>query len=658
VEFAFGESPISSPQQTGGYPVEVFYEPIMSLVQFEQLEKSFGAQVLFSAFSAQISCGDRIALIGENGVGKSTLLSMIAEVETPSGGRVHRIGSVRIGYLPQIVRLEGEGSLYQAMLQTFSELLETEEELRRLELGMAETSDPEQLHRYDELLLAFEHGGGYTIHSRIRSVLNAIGFSQDAFDNPVDLLSGGEEARAALARVLLEKPDLLLLDEPTNHLDFAALDWLEETLVEFPGAIVLVSHDRHLLDRLANRTWEIAFGKVTIYPGGYSQSRTLREAERRRRLSDYEAQKATAERYKEFIRRHHAGQKHRQAKDRERKLERLERELVERPFEEKRIAVRIPTGTPSGKQVLTLDEAGIGYTTPLFRCPQVSLYRGERVAIIGGNGCGKTSFLKTIAGEIPPLSGRVQIGHGVRIATYSQTQEELRGSGTVLDAIVAASDLSIGQARGLLGRFLFSGDAVKKKMRALSGGERSRVALALLSLMEGNVLLLDEPTNHLDLASQVILEDALRSYAGTILLVSHDRALLEAVATRVWEIREGQLRDITRSFRDYRQRLINERVLSLTTAEKPQPKHVKKPSSSGKKTDRYRERQRLKAQKAIEEEIEALEAKLRALEQELLDASRSGDGKRIAALGEEHRSLTRSIKARYAEWERLSTQRE
>ena len=630
----------------------------MALIQIECVEKSFGTQVLFAPFTAQVSRGNRIALVGDNGVGKSTLLSVIADVEAPSGGRVHRVGSVRIGYLPQVVRLEGEGSLYQATLETFRELLDTEQELRLLEHSMAEASDPEQLHRYDELLLAFEHGGGYTIHSRICSVLNGIGFSQDAFDKPVDLLSGGEEARAALARVLLEKPDLLLLDEPTNHLDFAALDWLEETLSEFPGAIVLVSHDRHLLDRLANRTWEIAFGKVTIYPGGYSQSRTLREAERRRRLADHEAQKATAQRYEEFIRRHHAGQKHRQAKDRERKLERLERELVERPVEEKRIAVRISTGTPSGKQVLTLDEVQIGYATPLFRCPQVSLYRGERVAIIGGNGCGKTTFLNTIAGEIPPLSGRVQIGHGVRIATYSQTQEELRGSGTVLDAILAASDLSIGHARGLLGRFLFSGDAVTKKMRALSGGERSRVALALLSLMEGNVLLLDEPTNHLDLASQVILEDVLRSYVGTILLVSHDRALLEAVATRVWEIREGQLRDIARSFRDYRQRLINERAAPVTIAEKPQPKQVKKPAISGKKPDRYKERQRLEALKAIEEEIEALEAKQRALEQELSAASQSGDGQEIAALGAEHRSLTRSIEGRYAEWERLSTQRE
>ena len=627
----------------------------MALVQIECVEKSFGTQVLFAPFTAQVSRGDRIALVGGNGVGKSTLLSMIADVEAPSSGRVQRVGSVRIGYLPQVARLEGKGSLYQAMLESFRELLETEQELRRLESSMAETSDPEQLHRYDELLLAFEHGGGYTIHSRIRSVLNGIGFSQDVFDEPVDLLSGGEVARAALARVLLEKPDLLLLDEPTNHLDFAALDWLEETLFEFPGAIVLVSHDRHLLDRLANRTWEIAFGEVTIYPGGYSQSRTLREAERRRRLSDYEAQKATAQRYKEFIRRHHAGQKHRQAKDRERKLERLQRELIERPGEEKRISVHIEAEPPSGKRVLTLDKASIGYTTPLFRCPQVSLYRGERVAIIGSNGCGKTTFLKTIAGEISPLSGCAQIGHGVRIVTYSQTQEELCESGTVLDAILAASDLSVGQARGLLGRFLFSGDAVTKKMRALSGGERSRVALALLSLMEGNVLLLDEPTNHLDLASQVILENALCGYAGTILLVSHDRALLEAVSTRVWEIHEGQLRDIARSFRDYRGRLIKKRVASKTTAEKPQPKQVKKPSSSGKKTDRYKERQRLEAQKAIEKEIEALEARLRALEQELLDASQRGDGQRIAALGDEHRNLTRLIKARYAEWERLST---
>jgi len=630
----------------------------MTLIQIERVEKSFGTQSLFAPFTAQISRGDRIALIGDNGAGKSTLLSLIAAVEPPSGGAVHRIGSVRIGHLPQVARLKSEGSLYQAMRERFGELLQIEAQLRRLERGMAEVSDPQCLHRYDELLLAFDRGGGYAIDSRVRSVLSGIGFAQEIFDQPVDRLSGGEEARAALARVLLGKPDLLLLDEPTNHLDFAALDWLEETLSAFSGAIILVSHDRHLLERLANRTWEIAFGKVTVYPGGYRQSRVLRDAQRRQRLSEHRAQAATAERYKDFIRRHHAGQKHTQAKDRERKLERLEKELVERPLEEKRISVHIAVGTPSGKRVLTLDNVQIGHSTPLFCCPEVSLYRGECVAIIGGNGCGKTTFLKTIAGEIRPLSGGVRIGHGVRIAAYSQTQERLRGSQTVLDAVLAASDLSIGQARGLLGRFLLSGNAADKALNALSGGERSRVALALLSLTEGNLLLLDEPTNHLDLASQEILEEALRRFTGTILLVSHDRALLEAVTTRVWEIRDGQLRDIACSFRDYRRRLIEERKAAQTIAESPQQKPVKQCPSSRNRPDKYKERQRSRALEAVEGDIEALEAEQRALEQELLDASRRGDGKRAAHLGEDHRSLTRLLEARYAEWESLSTHHE
>jgi ATP-binding cassette subfamily F protein 3 len=605
----------------------------MSLVQIENLTKSFGAQTLFAPFSVAIARGERIALIGDNGTGKSTLLTILAGWEEASAGGVHRASETSIAYLPQVARLAGEEILVQAMRKPFLYLLEMEQTLRRLEEEMAQGSNPEVLHQYDELLHTFERRGGYVIEAKIRSVLIGVGFRVDEFDKPVEILSGGEEARAALARVLLEEPDLLLLDEPTNHLDFAALDWLEETLLEFSGALILVSHDRHLLDRVTNRTWEIA----------------LREAETARKEGLYSKQQETIEIHKEFIRRHHAGQKHRQAKDRERKLARIEKEQIDRPQPAKQISLVIPAGEPSGKKVLTIENLEVGFDTRLVACPDLVLDRGERIAIVGANGCGKTTLLKTITGDIPSLSGKLRLGHGVRWVTYTQNQEGLHGRSSVLDAILSRSNLSIGQARGLLGRFLFSGDEVAKKLSALSGGERSRVALALLSLMEGNLILLDEPTNHLDLKSQEILEAALLAYEGTIILVSHDRALLESVATQIWEIRDHRLQVFAGDYRAYRRR--RDAELSTVKPKNAPSSSIKKTPTPKKKEDKREERRRKEVLHALEGTIERAEARLHEIEKELLEASAGGEQTEVVSLGEEHAQLTKTLNECYREWE-------
>ncbi|MCX6098967.1 MAG: ATP-binding cassette domain-containing protein, partial [Candidatus Bipolaricaulota bacterium] len=363
----------------------------MSLVQVEQLTKSFGGDTLFAPFSAQIGPGDRIALIGDNGVGKSTLLRLLSGDENPSAGTIRLIGATRVGYLPQAARLQDHGVLFEAMEAAFAPLQAAERELRELEVRLA---------------------------------------------GEVEFLSGGEEARAALARVLLESPDLLLLDEPTNHLDFGALDWLEEQLLEFGGALVLVSHDRHLLERVANRTWEIAFAQVAAYRVGYGASRELRDEERRKRLEAFVEQEETIEKCKDFVRRHKMGQKHRQAKDRKKKLERIEETRIERPREAKRISLRISAGTPSGKRVLALRDLAVGFDRPLITCADLDLYRDEKVAIIGPNGCGKTSLLRTITGDLRPLGGSAEQGHGVKTAVFTQTQEGLHDDRTVLETLL------------------------------------------------------------------------------------------------------------------------------------------------------------------------------------------------------------------------------
>nr|BAL59564.1 ABC transporter permease protein [Candidatus Acetothermum autotrophicum] len=610
----------------------------MSLIATEELMHRYGADIVFEKVSVRVHRGDRIGVVGLNGSGKSTLLRILAGLQEPTAGRVVRARSVRIGYLAQEPQLESRATLFDEMLTVFEKLREHERELQRIERELARaTPDANLLRRYDELLEEFRHGGGYEYQSRIHHVLAGVGFTPDDAHKPIAHLSGGQRARAALARLLLQEPDVLLLDEPTNHLDIDALEWLEEYLSHWKGAFLIVSHDRYFLDKLVRKIWELEFGRLYEYPGNYSQYSALRQERLERQWKLYEEQQEFIKKSEEFIRRNIAGGDFRagQAQARQKVLEKLER--IPKPIVPRKIHLWMDVKRPSGERVLRARDLVIGYSnTPLFRCKNLSLQRGERVALIGPNGSGKSTLLKTLAGELHPLEGTIALGQGVEIAYFRQSQTDLENPDkTVLDVVLENTDQTISEARDFLGQFLFSGDDVFKKIRELSGGERSRLALAMLAQLGGNLLLLDEPTNHLDIDSREVLQHALREYKGTIVLASHDRYLIQAVATHIWEIRDGELKVYRGDYEQYRaQRALTVHPLPDKEQRDEGPGEKPRRISPGKE-QRLRERQRAKLAAREAELMNAVtnvEHEIARIEREMEHASYAGDHQKLREL--------------------------
>src|SRR3989475_11968227 len=536
--------------------------PIVSVIQ---VGKSFGAERIFAGLNFQINEQDRIGLIGPNGAGKSTLLNILAGQEEPDEGTVAIARYTRIGYLTQITDFHPENSLREEMLTVVAEVRKWERELGELALELAtpEAQNDSVLHerllrRYDELQTRFELAGGYTYENRIDQVLDGLGFTREQQEAPVMQLSGGQQTRAALAKLLLQEPDLLLLDEPTNHLDLAALEWLETYLTAWKGAMVVVAHDRYFLDKIVSRTIELAFGRIEEYPGNYTKYLRLREERMERRLREYEEQQAQIAHTEEFIRRYKAGQRSREARGRQKLLNRMER--VERPQDFPEMHFEFSSFVQSGLVVVSTQKLAVGYIsetkerTELVRVADLELLRGDRVGLLGPNGSGKTTLLRTIIGGLPPVGGQLFLGHNVRIGYYSQTHTGLDDERSIIDEIRQVTTLSEEGARTFLGRFLFSGDDVFKPISALSGGERSRVALAKLTLQGSNLLVLDEPTNHLDLQSRQFLEEVLGEFEGTLLFVSHDRYFIDSLATKIWVIEDGVLIPYWGNYTDYRTR--------------------------------------------------------------------------------------------------------
>ncbi|MBI3761029.1 MAG: ATP-binding cassette domain-containing protein [Chloroflexi bacterium] len=528
----------------------------MSLISTHDLAKSYGPNDIFANVSVAIPREGRAALVGPNGAGKTTLLRILVGLEEPSQGKVGRAKGLHIGYLPQESDWSGERTLWAEMLTAFDDLRAQEAELARLETLLAEPAQAEAaLTRYGKLQEQFELAGGYEYETRVRHILTGLGFDADDYERPLAQLSGGQKTRAHLARLLLESPDLLILDEPTNHLDFTAVEWLEAWLADWHGAALVVSHDRYFMDRVVDTIWEMQGGRIETYSGNYTAYLTQRTERHARQRLEYEAQREMIAKTEEYIRRNIAGQNTAQAKGRLRRLERLKRDgLIDRPRAARALHLNLRAESRSGDRVLETKSLAVGYADdgqPLFGAPDLLLWRGECAALIGPNGAGKTTFLRTLLGEIAPLKGRVKLGASLQIGYFAQAHtpawggasasESLNPERTVIEEIWSVQEMPAGQARDYLARFLFTGDDVFKKVAVLSGGERGRLALAKLALQGANFLLLDEPTNHLDIPSQEILEAVLADFSGTILLVSHDRYLIDALATQIWSLESGRL---------------------------------------------------------------------------------------------------------------------
>ena len=691
----------------------------MAILSAKNIAQSFGALDLFSDVTFQLADKDRVGLVGPNGIGKTSLLRILAGLAEPTEGTIHRARDLNLGYLRQEAVLTFAGqdnTVYEEMLTVFAELRQMETALRQMEGMMANGNTDESLFdRYGHLQELYDHEGGYDYQVDIKRVLLGLGFPQEEWSTPLTHLSGGQKTRLLLGRLLLEKPDLLILDEPTNHLDVAAVEWLEQTLRQWPGALIIVSHDRYFLDKIITHTWEMLPGRFKSFRGNYSSYITQRgeELAREQQLFESEITRLTEE--IAFVRKHIAGGKTDIAKG---KLKRLTRDIVlleqaeagasldelqakswlevggrvrtisvtdaerrlraiKAPSDRlPKLNIKLEAEERSMRTVLRTKGLEVGYPdAPLFTCDDLKLLRTDCAALIGPNGCGKTTFLRTIMGEIEPLRGELMPGDQLHIGYFAQAHDQLNQENRVIDELRSHKDINEQEARNYLAQYLFRGDDVFKQISQLSGGERGRLALSILALTGANYLLLDEPTNHLDIQSQEILQTVLEQFDGTIIMVSHDRYLVDRLATQIWEIRDEHLVVYNGRYADYQLDRAAEKArleaeatasaadwtpspLETSTAAQPtlftlewidelvDPAQVERKRKQAKKN-------KTRSLATLIDEIEEAEEQLELLERDLALAQATGDEAEITRLEAEQATIQSSFDELIAIWEEM-----
>ena len=630
----------------------------MSIVIADSVTQIFGAEEVLTNVSFSLAADSRVGLVGPNGGGKTTLLRILAGQLEPTSGEVRKPASVRVGYLPQEPPALAGTTLHEAMLEAFDDVRRMQRELESLAARLE--GDKASTARYGRLQVEFEARGGYDYAHRTEAVLSGLGFRQDQWSQPLSELSGGQRTRAYLGRLLLAGPDLLLLDEPTNHLDLASLEWLERWLAAYGGALVLVSHDRYFLDRTTDQTWEVGFTALEQYRGPYSQYLAKREDRFRQRLSQWEAQQRYIADTEDFIARNLAGQRSREAQGRRTRLERfLKTEAIPRPRQHRKVHISLAGAGRTGDMVLQVEDLVIGYSKdrPLMRIDSLKVLRGRKIAVVGSNGTGKTTLLKTLLGKLEPLAGKARCGTNVRFGYLSQTHEDLDAQSTALGALQAATGLKARQARDLLGGLLLGGDDVLKTVSQLSGGQRSRVIIAVMIAQEANVLLLDEPTNHLDIPSQEILQQVLQEFGGTIIFVSHDRYLIDAVATDIWAMDGEGISPLPGRWEAYLAWRSGQAGQGAASARADDADKLSRKDAYKHRRRRQNELQRM--QRTIDElegSIDLLESELKKLHDDISAAGESGNIEQVERLGRQYGLKHAELRELNGRWETLSEQ--
>ena len=632
----------------------------MIILQANKIERSFAGEVLFDNINLQVDERDRIALVGKNGAGKSTLLKILVGEEEPTSGEINKKKDISLSYLAQDSRFESENTIYDEMLHVFDDLRRTEKQLRQMELEMGEKSG-EDLNKlmsdYDLLSENFRQAGGFTYEADIRAILNGFKFDESMWQMKIAELSGGQNTRLALAKMLLEKPNLLVLDEPTNHLDIETIAWLENYLVNYSGALIIVSHDRYFLDKVATITLDLAKHSLDRYVGNYSRFVELKEQKLATEAKNYEKQQKEIAALEDFVNRNLVrASTTKRAQSRRKQLEKMER--LDKPEAGKKSAnMTFQSEKTSGNVVLTVENAAIGYDGEILSEPlNLDLRKMNAVAIVGPNGIGKSTFIKSIVDQIPFIKGEKRFGANVEVGYYDQTQSKLTPSNTVLDELWNDFKLTPEvEIRNRLGAFLFSGEDVKKSVGMLSGGEKARLLLAKLSMENNNFLILDEPTNHLDIDSKEVLENALIDFDGTLLFVSHDRYFINRVATHVLELSE---KGSTLYLGDYDYYDDKKAEMEVGLTEEASTNNQVKESSpvndyQAQKESKKEVRKLMRQIESLEAEIEELESQSQAISEQMLETN---DADKLMELQAELDKISHRQEEAMLEWEELSEQ--